>query len=134
LPGKIRWQARGFEFGDQHLVVAMHQQVQIAAVRRALAQEDIADVERKDLILWQAGQVQAQVEGTADQFGEVATGQFSGRYAKPMLDIFTGLEYAHFGFVQHQQEAVGLDAARQLDRFLGTALEGLGERAVCNHL
>lgn len=134
LPGKVRRQTRGFEFGDQHLVVTMDQQVQVAAARRVLAQVHIADVERKDLVLRQARQVQAQVEGTADQFGELATYQFTGRYAQPVFDIFTGLEYPHVGFVQHQQETVGLDAARQLDRLLGAALEGLGERAVCNHL
>ncbi|MNE55079.1 hypothetical protein D3C80_1498990 [compost metagenome] len=79
LPGKVRWQARGFELGDQHLVVAMDQQVQVAAKRSVLAQLHIADVERKDLVLRQAGQVQAQVEGTADQFGKLATYQFTGR-------------------------------------------------------
>jgi hypothetical protein len=42
--------------------------------------------------------------------------------------VFAGLQDAQVMLVQYQQEALGLDAARHLDRFLGATLDGLVER------
>lgn len=122
LPGQFRRQPRGFEFGNQYFVVAVHQQMQRGAVRRTLAQAHVTDMEGEYLIFWQPCELRVQVKTVADQVGEGATDQFTGWQAQPVLDVFTGLQHAQVGGVQHQQETVGLDAARHVDRFTGTAL------------
>lgn len=133
LPGQLRWQARGFELGNQYFVVTVGQQVQRLTVGRALAQAHVADVKGENFIFGQPCEVRVQVETVADQIGEGATDQLLGRQAQPVLDVFTGLQHAQVGGVQYQQKAMRLDAARQVDRFLGTALHGVCQRVVCSH-
>lgn len=133
LLGQLGAKTRRLELGDQHLVVAMRQQTQGLGVGGALAQVDVADMEREYLVLGQQPELGTQVEAFADQVVEALVDQVAGRDAEPTLDVLAGLEYAQVLFVQHQQEALGLDAARDLDRFLGTAFHGRGQGVVCSH-
>ncbi|MNN22636.1 hypothetical protein D3C81_1360000 [compost metagenome] len=107
--------------------------MQRGAVRRTLGQAHIPDVKGEDFIFRQPCQLRVQVKAIVDQVGERATDQFTGRQAQPVLDVFTGLQHAQVDGVQHQQKAVGLDAARHVDRFTGTALHGFCQRGVCSH-
>ncbi len=125
LPDQVCWQAGWFELGNQYLIVAMDQHVQQGTDGGALAQAHVANVEGEDFVFGKPCEVRVQVKALVNQVGEVATDQFAGWQAQPVLDIFTGLQHAQVGGIQHQQKAVRLDAARNLNRFLGTALHGV---------
>lgn len=68
-------------------------------------------MEGEDFIFGKPCQVRVQVKALVNQVGEVATDQFAGWQAQPVLDIFTGLQHTQVGGIQHQQKAVRLDAA-----------------------
>ncbi|MNT96935.1 hypothetical protein D3C72_2391470 [compost metagenome] len=82
--------------------MAVHQQMQRVAVRRTLAQAHVADVEGEDFIFGQPCKLRVQVKAIADQIGEGATDQFTGRQAQPVFNVFTGLQHAQVDGVQHQ--------------------------------
>ncbi|MNM57567.1 hypothetical protein D3C81_687750 [compost metagenome] len=119
---KVRRHAHGLELDDQHLVVTVGEHPQPVTAGGAMAQVHVADMKRKALVVRQARKVRAHVEGVADQAGKWAAQQFFGWQAQPVLGVFAGLEDMQVRFIQHQQKPVGLNAARHLDRLLGTAL------------